>query len=147
MATRSAIAIKHGDRIKSVYCHWDGYIDHNGRILLDSYQSSPKVNNLIALGDISSLRNEIGEKHDFGFRPEEGTPEYEWTTFYGRDREEENLEFKSFGSEEEFVKYYDAMGVEYYYIFDNGVWFVKAYEGKFLPLHEELAKLEEVDHA
>ena len=31
MATRSAIGIKHGDRVKGVYCHWDGYPEQIGR--------------------------------------------------------------------------------------------------------------------
>ena len=32
MATRSAIGVMHGYKCKAVYCHWDGYLDHNGRI-------------------------------------------------------------------------------------------------------------------
>ena len=30
MGTRSSIAIKTEDGIKAIYCHWDGYVDHNG---------------------------------------------------------------------------------------------------------------------
>ena len=47
MATRSCIGIKHGDVIKSVYCHWDGYLDHNGKILLENYKDPFKVQLLI----------------------------------------------------------------------------------------------------
>ena len=110
MATRSAIGIKHGDRVKAVYCHWDGYLDHNGAILNEFYNSTVTVNNLIALGDISSLGATIGEKIEFGTR---------WTdeqyvvcgtthaapqcTFYSRDRGED-APFRSFDNEEAFVE-------------------------------------------
>ena len=40
MSTRSSIAIKHGDRIKSIYCHSDGYLEYNGRVLLEHYSDS-----------------------------------------------------------------------------------------------------------
>jgi hypothetical protein len=33
MSTRSAIGIRYGTIIKAVYCHWDGYVEHNGAIL------------------------------------------------------------------------------------------------------------------
>jgi hypothetical protein len=141
MGTRSTIAIKHGERIKAVYCHWDGYLDHNGKILLENYNST-KANFLIALGDISSLGEEIGEKHSFDFRPKEGSEESTWTTFYGRDRGEEGVEFKSFGSEAEWMDHYDNAGAEYYYIMDAGVWYVSAYSEDFKPLHEAVAELD-----
>jgi hypothetical protein len=64
MGTRSVIGVYHGGNAKAVYCHWDGYLDHNGRILLDHYDS-PRANELVALGDLSSLRPEIGEQHPF----------------------------------------------------------------------------------
>jgi hypothetical protein len=139
MGTRSTIAIKHGERIKAVYCHWDGYIDHNGRILLENYDST-KANFLVALGDISSLRENIGEKHSFDLRAVEGSEEATWTTFYDRDRGETGVEFKSFSSEAEWMDHYDGAGVEYYYIMDNGVWYVS--DGSaFVPLHEAVAEL------
>ena len=60
MATRSAIGIRHGDVIKGIYAHWDGYVECNGRILFENYRDSVKVNRLISLGDLSSLGAEIG---------------------------------------------------------------------------------------
>ena len=71
MATRSTIAMKTPEgKIRAIYCHWDGYIDHNGKILIGNYTDPAKVKALIDLGDISSLREEVGEKHTF--RPEAG---------------------------------------------------------------------------
>jgi hypothetical protein len=141
MGTRSSIAVKHGDRIKAVYCHWDGYVEGVGATLLENYDST-KANFLIALGNISSLGENIGKQHSFNLRAVEGSEESTWTTFYGRDRGEQGQEFKSFGSEAEWMDYYDGAGVEYYYIMDSGVWYVSAYRKEFKPLHEALAELD-----
>lgn len=94
MATRSNIAYQTADaRIVSVYCHWDGYPQHNGRILAEHYTNSLKIAQLVGLGSISSLRAEVGEQHPFSkFETKESYDEklYEdMTTFYHRDRGEE----------------------------------------------------------
>lgn len=136
MATRSAIGIKHGSVIKGIYCHWDGYVDCNGRILNDNYQDSVKVNQLISLGDLSSLGTDIGEKQDFNQPTDQ-----DWCLFYGRDRGEQGVEFRTFQTEDEFVDHFDGMGAEYYYIYDSGVWYVKSYKSDFQPLHELIEEL------
>ena len=64
----------------------------------------------------------------------------EQCTFYTRDRGED-APFKSFSSEEEFVDHYEHCGSEYFYLYDHGVWYVRAYRGEFKPLHELLAKV------
>ena len=146
MGTRSRIGVMHGDNCKSVYCHWDGYLDHNGRILLENYDST-KANFLVALGDISSLGTEIGEKHDFDVRFTKGAIGENWTKFYGRDRGEENTEFKTTDTFEKFVELCDDCGAEYYYIMRDGEWFVGTTYGsdsklgsKLVPLAEALAE-------
>src|SRR5206468_10072588 len=69
MSTRSLIACKNEDgSIDLIYCHSDGYPSHNGRILLENYQSPAKVRQLIALGDIYSLGEEIGRRHPIDWR-------------------------------------------------------------------------------
>jgi hypothetical protein len=56
MATRSRIAIENQDgSVTSVYCHWDGHINSNGVILNENYTTKDKVEELIALGSLSSL--------------------------------------------------------------------------------------------
>jgi len=146
MATRSTIGIKHGNIVKAIYCHWDGYIEHNGFILDRFYQASPKVNNLIALGNLSSLGADIGEKHDFHdklehIEIENITHVSTQCTFYQRDRGEEKAEFRTFSSEEAWMDYYDGSGVEYYYLYDKGVWYVSEYRKTFKPLNELVIKL------
>jgi hypothetical protein len=119
----------HGDKVKSVYCHWDGYLEHNGSILQEHYDSA-KANHLVSLGDLSSLRPEIGEKHAFSqfeLRAEEVAGfkllTENWTTFYGRDRGETGAEFQVAQTFEEFLEQCYGCTAEYYYIMKDGVWY------------------------
>ena len=87
MATRSNIAYKTPEgTIRSVYAHWDGYVANNGKILEENYQDQAKIEALVALGSISSLGAELGEKQDFNDR---STQKDDWTLAYNRDRGEE----------------------------------------------------------
>lgn len=150
MATRSIIGVMHGDVCKAVYCHWDGYLDHNGAILQEHYDSV-KANHLVSLGDISSLRPEIGEKHDFDyyFNKDKYTAEqlklYEdqWTMFYGRDRGETGVDYKVCTTWEQFLDFFHGCGAEYAYIMKEGVWYVKQYDGELEVLSQALEKVTE----
>ena len=129
MGTRSRIGVMHGDKCKSVYCHWDGYLAHNGRILQEHYDSS-RANHLVALGNLSTLGKEIGEKHAFSqfeLRAEEVQAYKEltenWTTFYMRDREEKDQEFEVSHSFDEFLEQCVECSAEYYYIMKDGEWY------------------------
>lgn len=56
MSTRSRIGIElPGGKVKSSYCHFDGYLEHNGDILLNNYKNEVKVNKLVDLGGLRSL--------------------------------------------------------------------------------------------
>jgi hypothetical protein len=56
MATRSLIGMNLDNGItKVIYCHWDGYPEHNGQLLVDNYTSPSAVFELMELGDVSSL--------------------------------------------------------------------------------------------
>ena len=56
MATRSTIGIRHEDgSVTKIYCHWDGYIEHNGGILQKYYNTAEKIEPLLALGNLSCL--------------------------------------------------------------------------------------------
>ena len=146
MGTRSRIGVMHGDKVKSIYCHWDGYLDFNGRILQEHYDSA-KANNLVALGDLSSLRPNIGEKHAFSqFElPADEVEAFKaltenWCTFYGRDRGEKGVEFKVAQTFDEFLEQCYNSGAEYYYIMKDGVWYCgDTYESS--PLSTKLTAL------
>ena len=112
MGSRSGIGLLEDGKIKAVYCHWDGYISHNGRILEESYRDVEKVKQLLALGDLSALRAEIGAKFDVAT---------DCCIFYGRDREETGTEAQIYNNAAEMC---EAIDGEYFYIMKNGVWFV-----------------------
>jgi len=148
MGTHSRIGIMHGDKVKSVYCHWDGYLEHNGRILQDHYNST-KTNFLVALGDMSTLRPQIGEKHAFSQfdLPAEEVEAYkeltrDWCTFYGRDRGEVSV-WKVANTFEEFLEQADGCGAEFYYIMKDGVWYVGTTYENTHPLSKRLTLLSE----
>ena len=157
MGTRSMIAIQnpYNKTVRAVYCHWDGYLEHNGAILQKHYSASPKVNNLIALGDISSLKNEIGEKHDFS-RLDSTMPEAEYealygnmTTFYTRDRGETDAAFRVFKNLADACEFYDHSCAEYYYVYKytkasdytTGEWHYKKPGDRWKKLAPSIAKL------
>lgn len=56
MSTRSTIGIIDSKgKEKRIYCHNDGYLNHNGELLLKYWNSADKVNELMEFGSISSL--------------------------------------------------------------------------------------------
>jgi len=150
MATRSAIAVRYGSIIKAVYCHWDGYLANNGRILNEHY-NSVKTAQLLSLGDLSNLQPEIGEAHPFSrldcnLNTEEWEAQYgNQCTFYCRDRgeAEENTSFTTHDSVEAFREEYDHRGCEYFYLLEGGRWTYARYdEDEFHDLAYKLADME-----
>jgi hypothetical protein len=117
MATRSYIGIRNSDdSVEYIYCHFDGYPSHNGAILTQHYTSLDKVKELIALGDLSILGAEIGEKHDFN---DKNTSLFKnWCLAYGRDRGENNISARS----DKFKQVVTDDNVDYVYVFDGDYW-------------------------
>lgn len=61
MGTRSYIIVKLRDgKWKRVYCHWDGYLKHNGRILNDHYSSQALAEKLVKPGSKAILSIMVG---------------------------------------------------------------------------------------
>jgi len=145
MATRSTIALEFADgTVEQVYCHWDGYLEHNGKILAEHYSDPFKLRDLIDLGGLSSLRRDIGEKHAFSQfdLPKEEVEAFvkrteNMCTFYARDRGEKLSAHK-------FVDFQDYLAhhsyEEYEYILRrDGNWYVKQ-DNEFELLVTALAK-------
>lgn len=69
MGTRSDIIVQRTDgKWARIYCHWDGYVSHNGHILYNHYNSQKMAEKLVKLGDLSSLGEVIGIKHSFDWQ-------------------------------------------------------------------------------
>jgi len=156
MGTRSTIALEYADgTVEQVYCHWDGYLDHNGKILFEHYSDPFLLRDLINMGGISSLGKSIGRKHPFSPAYNETDPvkkavvqaaydaahEAGYTTFYTRDRGESlSVEkFKDFADYRENHQY-----EEYEYILrqvdDQAVWYVATDGGDYTELETLLLK-------
>lgn len=142
MGTRSTIAYKEGNKIRSVYCHWDGYLSHNGHILQNFYQQARKIGQLIELGDISSLGAQLGEQHDFDESSNAETYADTACTFYGRDRGEQGVEAREFDTVKDWLAHY-ACARGYAYLWLDGEWLVSRgdIDAQRQPVFERLAVL------
>ena len=108
MATRSVIAKLDDRGIQAIYCHNDGYLSNNGKILDQHYQNEVKVDNLIAQGDASSLKDTIKD-----------------TIFYHRDRGEDNKEAVNLNNETKLLEHaFEECDAEVVYMFAYGSWYV-----------------------
>jgi hypothetical protein len=150
MATRSTISLEFADgTIGQVYAHWDGYLSHNGKILLENYSDPFKLRDLIDLGNLSSLRPTIGTKHPFScFDVKDMSQDQFYSlygdmcTFYGRDRGEGHTDATYYTDYLHFLV--DGDFEEYDYILRNvngvATWFVSDHGSDFMLLTEALAK-------
>jgi hypothetical protein len=113
MATRSHIGLRNtDDTVSYIYCHNDGYPSYNGKILAEHYTTVDKVNELLALGDLSSLGENIGNKHDWN-----NPPEGECNTYH-RDRGDK----LKIARNQQFQDLIRNDNVDYAYIFDGDYW-------------------------
>lgn len=128
MGTRSRVAVMHGDVCKSVYCHYDGYLEYTGDLLHRCY-GSVEANELVARGDNSGVQETVAEMN-----------------FYS-DRGEEGVEYLVAHTFEEFLEQVESCFAEYYYVMKDGVWYAGAVydvpaliKNGLVPLSEALAQ-------
>jgi len=142
MATRSTIALEFADgTVQQVYCHWDGYLANNGKLLRDYYSNPFILRDLIDQGDISSLGKIVGTKHDFSrldsvLSSAEFDALYgEMTTFYARDRGEA-LRVSKFESFEDYFENHQYEEYEYILrqVDGKAVWFVAEHGNEYVEL-------------
>ena len=122
MATRSTIAKLNPDgSVTSVYCHWDGYPDGVGATLRQHYTNQAKIDLLLALGDLSSLGNDIGINNDFE-NSIEGVSDTDICLFYGRDRGDTDVDAVPHKNEDAWKDYRKSSGCEYGYLWNGTTW-------------------------
>ena len=138
MSTRSNIAIENRDgSITSLYCHYDGYLSHNGKILAEHYSDPKKVRELFSGNGFRSLTTDPKDL----------------------DRYKGTGDKNEYSNEYNFIDCNDPLFIEYVYLFKNDTWYVSEslgvdtpngyrdkhfYHTKFEPLHQALMRLEEV---
>lgn len=119
MSTNSTIAVLNTNgTVTQIYCHWDGYLEYNGRMLVENYATLELATKLVKKGDLSSLGTTVGRKHEFGTK-------VDCCTYYGRDRGEKSVNAKKFKS----IADFEAKGrsEEYNYLLIDGIWYYKNY--------------------
>lgn len=122
MATRSTISIHENEKFKAVYCHWDGYPSHNGKLLLKYYNHPDIINKIMELGDISNLDISIEKPEGLDLR----SPVKGYTRFFKRDMNYKDSDCTIVYSIKELKDLSDDWGAEFIYLFDTkqNKWFV-----------------------
>jgi len=131
MGTRSNIAYKKEDgSIVSSYCHYDGYVENNGVMLLKHYNGEKQARELVDNGYMSSLGSTIEVINE------------------GRANKDEPELYKN---EYYFINDLDSLFIEFVYLFKSGEWQVSRsmsvstpegyrdtqfYHSSFRPLNE-----------
>lgn len=124
MSTRSRIGVEYPDGIcKTIYCHFDGYPDGVGRVLLNSWSSLSKVENLLAHGDMSSIGDDLSS-----------------CTFYHRDRGEDLAEPRKAAVRADISHYREEF--TYLWVVATNRWEVDDHGEGFMDLQVLLANLE-----
>jgi len=138
MATRSNIGIVNEDgSVTGIYCHWDGYPENNGKLLLKHYNNSGIVNELMDLGSLSSLNKNLyceDNNHSFN-NPADGV-----CVAYGRDRGETGTNSKTFDNISEFEEFAGNSWSDYQYLFNNGKWQYRNHNGTWNELTARVCK-------
>ena len=132
MGTRSRIGIEMADHsVVSSYCHWDGYPEHNGKLLVEYYQNREDVQELIDGGSMSSLRTRQTWSNGPTLKDENGEyiTDSDGNIMSEGDRDPQPLYHSERGDGEEpshtiFDEFVSGdSGEEYAYLFDlNGNW-------------------------
>ena len=113
MATRSRIGVQLKDgSVLSVYSHWDGYPEWNGKKFKEHFNSYEKAAELIDGGDISALWTDKDWEQK----------EMESRTLYYAERGETDTEPNLDNSFQAFIKGVNDSWADYAYLFADGEW-------------------------
>lgn len=138
MSTRSYICKKNADNTYTYsYCHYDGYIDGVGQTLANVYNTTEKIDELLAYGDMSILGDFIQPKnpetHNFGYHKDangnyQRNAEDNVCLFYHRDRGDDDC---FHAPETDFNQLLGDGCICYVYLWDGQKWLVwgDKYEG------------------
>lgn len=116
MATRSTISVLNSDNsVSTVYCHWDGYLRHNGSLLLRHYNNENLARELVARGDVELLGDSVV------------------TTSYLSTHSKTPTVHTSLRSES-----YHKCRQEYNYVYCSDAWYVSQFDEELTLLSNEL---------
>ena len=122
MATKSTIAVIHEDHtISQIYCHYDGQLTHNGKLLSEKYDTLLRVEFLISKGDLNMLREKVTPNHDL--EHSFNNPQKDVCLYYGRDGDNDdnvNTEPRKFANISDYRLYLKSQDLNY--LFVDGRW-------------------------
>ena len=120
MSTRCAIIERVGNNYYGVYCHNEGYLSGVGKTLYKDYQDSAKVHELINLGSLAT----VGDDLDFS----------SGTYAYSRDKGDEYSKPYRGKTIPNVAKKINHNGYVYYvHVYENGIWMVWVTEDSEVP--------------
>lgn len=128
MSTHSRIGIENPNgTITAVYCHFDGFVANNGTILRDHYFNVTKINELIEMGNLSSLGVNLNDSE-----------------FYGRDYDDPASSTRAitFENRDHYCNEY-SNGIEYAYVWNGIEWLVSEDGAEFVRINEALTNSKE----
>lgn len=118
MSTSASISVVHQNgQVSSIYCHFDGYLDHVGQILFENYDTIEKAEQLMLKGDLSCLGTDIQSCE------------------YYVDRGEE-IHLMKYGNAGNFYSYFEQQ--DYDYLFNGFSWEVSIHGQDWMPLDKAL---------
>lgn len=137
MSTRSTISILElNGTVKQIYCHYDGYVSNNGRLLKTFYNTPELVQELISGGDLSILGEYINPKGEHSFNK----PDPNCCVYYGRDRGETNIEPRLFANWEMFRFSRQKEHYDYLFVEDENRWYLLDNRANKLTFLSELER-------
>jgi hypothetical protein len=126
MSTRSRIGYQNEDgTVTSIYCHFDGYPSHVGKVLVTDFNTLEQAKELVSLGNVSYL--------DFGGLDK--------CCFYSRDRGED---FED--NEPKIRSINGTIDESYTYIYRNGAWYEYESPRDYISLIDLLQGEEGIDY-
>jgi hypothetical protein len=133
--------------VTAIYCHWDGYAEGVGLMLMKHYQDVAKIDALMELGDLSSLGADIGEKHPFSRYDAFMSDAISEETYnelysnmclsYARDRGELETRSKTYANIDVYAE--NALrdfGGEFLYLYEDGFWHCWTSTGMHINLYD-----------
>ena len=143
MSTNAFIGIRENNSITYIYNHSDGYLEYLGRMLIEHYNSEEKAKALVALGDVSVVKEKLapaeGTVHGFDYdKRQEGV-----SVFYGRDRGENWESIKPITIQN--TVFDEHTYYNYLYDVEQGRWLVSKNGKTFQGLKETVAKHSKIE--
>lgn len=124
MSTRCYVGKLNKDgTVRAIYVHHDGYIKYVGAILKKHYNTEAKINELLDLGDMSTLGTKPVATWTDTFQYDEDK------CYTYRERGELNVDARTFNSVDEYL---DRCQEDYTYLYKNGRWYVREWDDEEL---------------